>query len=360
MSDSFYVNRLKGALQGVPAIICGAGPSLYQNRDVLKRLQNKAFIIAGGSALTALAAYGIDPHMGVIVDPNTEEVERMKKVSTREVPVVYSLRVNKDVFQYLDGPLGYIKSIAGGLDALSIESELGLSQEETIGWGLSREAFSVTALNVSLAQYLGCSSMALVGVDLALEQGKRYACGVVEEKHNKLDEEAGDPGNITIKQKNADTLIKWSMEARAISDYKRKFGLNITNASNSGLEIEDVKYASLAQLEALPTYDNLKETVLKQYSDAALKIPANTIDMWKQKLKKSFMLSAKYIVEIKKASLAEAYPKALAYRLDLEEESAYKYFLQRPKRALMQHFEDNNFELWDQLYAITNYYLQSF
>ena len=65
LNRSFDVGNLKGAFSKVPAIICGAGPSLALEKERLKDLKNKnkALIIAGGSAITALSAYGLSPHL---------------------------------------------------------------------------------------------------------------------------------------------------------------------------------------------------------------------------------------------------------------------------------------------------------
>src|SRR6185503_9490810 len=50
-------SALSGKFQGVPAIICGAGPSLGKNIELLKTLKDKALIFAGGTAMNALNAY---------------------------------------------------------------------------------------------------------------------------------------------------------------------------------------------------------------------------------------------------------------------------------------------------------------
>ena len=226
LSGSFYVNLLKDKFKNIPAVICGAGPSLYNEKDVLKRLEDKALIIAGGSAITALSSYGIKPHAGVIVDPNMDEADRMERANLSDVPVIYSLRVNKDVFKYLNVPLGYVRSVAGGIESLLAEKKFSLENADIVGAGLSRESFSVTTLNVALAHYLGCSPIVLAGVDLALTCNKRYSPGIVDDNLNKMDD-SDDPGDVFVQEKTRRTSVKWVMEARALSDYKKKFGLNI-------------------------------------------------------------------------------------------------------------------------------------
>jgi len=47
-SGAFFGNRLKNQLRDVPAIICGAGPSLSKDIEHLRTLENSALIFAGG------------------------------------------------------------------------------------------------------------------------------------------------------------------------------------------------------------------------------------------------------------------------------------------------------------------------
>ena len=61
LPDAFFANKLEGKYAGVPAIICGAGPSLKSAISTLKTLENKALIIAGGSAIAALSNQGVEP-----------------------------------------------------------------------------------------------------------------------------------------------------------------------------------------------------------------------------------------------------------------------------------------------------------
>ena len=61
----------------VPAIICGAGPSLAKNINFLKTLGDKAIIFAGGTSMNVLNAKGVIPHFGIGIDPNFEQSTRI-------------------------------------------------------------------------------------------------------------------------------------------------------------------------------------------------------------------------------------------------------------------------------------------
>ena len=86
LADSFDAGGLRGKFKDVPVIICGAGPSLQMAIESMKKLKGKALILAGGSALAALSHAGVRPDLGIAIDPNPEEVLRLKANSMRDVP----------------------------------------------------------------------------------------------------------------------------------------------------------------------------------------------------------------------------------------------------------------------------------
>ena len=73
---SYFGNGLFGCFKQVPAIICGAGPSLGKVLPLLQEMNGRALVFAGGSAINALNAAGLQPHFGVGVDPNSYQYQR--------------------------------------------------------------------------------------------------------------------------------------------------------------------------------------------------------------------------------------------------------------------------------------------
>lgn len=267
LSSSYYGNRLKGAFQNIPAVVCGAGPSLEESLDTLKTLENKALIIAGGSTIAALSSRGIMPHFGVATDPNFEEVRRFKNSFAFEMPLVYSMRVHPGIFHTINGPFVYIRSGMGGLSELWLDEEAGL-QEDPIGAKLSSEAISVTLVAIAWAQYLGCSPILLNGIDLAYTNNQHYAAGVTE--CNQIREEKDISDRILqVKDKNKEmtqTAVRWLMEARSIADFAKKHPqVAWIDTTSQGLAIEGISFQPLSQ--AASTFlerDNLREKVLKE------------------------------------------------------------------------------------------------
>jgi len=246
LQNAFYANGLKGAFATIPAIICGAGPSLNQAIETLRKLEGRALVIAGGSAITALSRAGIEPHFAIAIDPNAEEFRRLQNSFAFECPFLFSTRLCSSVFQTCNGPFGYLRCGSGGPSELWLDEELGLT-DPLVGEHLSDESISVTAIALAFAQHIGCSSIILSGMDLAYTDGKRYAIGVSDEKVQ-LDQSG--PDRILRKKdkrgKYVNTAVRWVMEAASISHYAKKHPeIRWINTTEGGLSIKGIEQMGL-------------------------------------------------------------------------------------------------------------------
>ncbi|HSX13311.1 MAG TPA: 6-hydroxymethylpterin diphosphokinase MptE-like protein [Chlamydiales bacterium] len=318
---SFYVNALKNKFMDVPAIVCGAGPSLQKAIPTLKKLADRAFIIAGGSTLAALSSQGVPIHFGVAIDPNLEEYRRLKNSFAFDTPLIYSTRVHPDVFQTCSGPFGYMRSGIGGVMEVWMEEELGLF-DPLIGENLSHESISVTSICVALAQYLGCPTICLSGVDLAYTNKKRYADGVgadIDNSFQEIDAEKSSADRI-LRRKNSKgefvhTAVRWIMEASALSHFARAHPeICWINSTDDGLPIQGIPNRELNTLNFPQTFD-LKKRLNQEIAKAPM--PSNG-----EKIKE-LQISLNRIVDHLEI-LAKEKPgsKALA-ELEIQDEMAY-------------------------------------
>lgn len=250
--NSFHVNCWKNICRGVPAIICGAGVSLAEAIETIKKLENKALIIAGGSAITALNHVGIRPHIAIALDPNDEEYARIKASSCFEIPFVYSSRLQKEVLTSTNVTSGYLCSDTGGAFEKWLQDELKIGGD-TLGPELGIEALSVTTLAVPLAHYLGCGPILLCGVDLSYKDMQRYPEGVIASAKVFLEEMQAEKRSMEklVRKKNLEgqmvySLVKWVMEANCLGSYaKKNKGTKFFNASSQGLPIHSIPYLSI-------------------------------------------------------------------------------------------------------------------
>ncbi len=279
LPTSFYANRLKGCFENVPAMICGAGPSLTEAIPYLKDFQNRGLLIAGGSTIAALSSKGVPLHFGVAVDPNLEEYRRFKSSFAFETPILYSTRVHPKIFQTCNGPFGYMRSGIGGMLELWMDEALSLN-DPFIGEDLSSDAVSVTSSAVAWAVFLGCNPIFLSGVDLAYLNRKQYAEGVGiddEISFSSLDLEKCAADRI-LKGKNYHnkqvmTATRWKMERSSLSHFaKKNKHIQFFNTGAFGLSIPNIPFLSLedAKRQYLHQEIDLQMRVQKQVAIASI------------------------------------------------------------------------------------------
>lgn len=350
---SFFANDLKGCFKNVPAIICGAGPSLTASIPILKTLEDKALVIAGGSAIAALSNQGVLPHFGIAFDPNPEEYHRLKIASSFEMPLIYGTRVEPHIFHAANGPLGYLHSWTGGPCESYFEKAFNL-QKDPIGIDLGKEAFSVTTLGVAFAVALGCSPIILNGVDLAYTGMQRYSSGIVPTSDVLLEDLLKEKrvSEQLLKKKGIQgkmlyTLVKWVMESECISAYAKKHKeAEWVNVSCSGLGFKGIDNMLLEDVveKYCTTSWDLKGRVhahiqALKIEDAGFNKITYTLETLNASLKRLGKLSAeigKTLEEAKQSGTDPSPGKMTLLQLDFEEESGFECFLSHVGPALSQ------------------------
>ncbi len=257
---NFYSNMLRlaettgaksmfGAFKDVPAIICGAGPSLDPQIDFLKELDDKALIFAGGSAINALTKKGMMPHFGASIDPNPTQAERMREHQGYELPIFFKGRTHRKAFEALHGPKVYL--CGNNMYPVTdwIEEKLGI-EEPTL-----TEGYNVLHLLIDMATKFGCNPIVFVGMDLAFTDMKSYSGDVVGDAT--VSKEAITKGTDLnnnafvredINKKPVYTLWKWVAESQYTSHYAARHEQTLyLNATEGGLGFEGIQNVSLKE-----------------------------------------------------------------------------------------------------------------
>lgn len=359
IDGGFYANELRGAFQGIPAIICGAGPSLQDELETLKNLEERALIFAGGSAVTALSHRGVYPHFGVAIDPNFEEYNRFKNSLAFNLPLLYTNRLHPKVFETCNGPHGYVRALTGGPIEEWWEKELGIDLIPLRG-GFDLEALSVTTTCLELATTMGCNPIILVGVDLAFTNNAIYAGGVVDDPSFFLNQREGETRASEQLLKRKDrlgnlvyTLVKWVMESRAISRFAKKNRSNqFINSTSGGIGFPGILYQSLSTLSFPPPFD-LKGQVHQLIEKSRFSFQSNQL---LERLQTSF-LDARAIVlnALKELDRIEgndaADPengKMIFYQMELEELLSFSCCLEQVALTFQKTFYRlNRPSLWE-------------
>ena len=340
MESSFDGNGLKGVFKNIPAIVCGAGPSLANDIKTLHNLENRALVFAGGSTITALSSEGIIPHFGIAYDPNEEEVNRFKASSAFEVPLLYATRLHPGIFNTCNGPHGYLHTQTGGWGEYWMEDKLGLDQEP-LQMGFTIEAMSVTTAALQIACTYGCSPIILLGVDLAFTNNQAYTSGVVTSSNALIDKRRKEVrtsekllSRKDIYGKPIYTLIKWVMESATIGTFaKNNKEFQFINATSGGLGFKHIPNTPLREISMPRSYD-LKGAVYHAIETHPLPIPPGKVEAQLAILYESLLKAGSFVdtalEELQRVKGKNTDPetgKLIFAQMELETLDAYAAFL---------------------------------
>ncbi|MCI0382253.1 MAG: DUF115 domain-containing protein [Chlamydiae bacterium] len=367
LSRSFFTNRLKGKFKDIPMVICGAGPSLENSIEELRLVENRAIILAAGSALPILTHHQILPHLAMAVDPNLEEYEKLKETSACEIPILYAGRLCPLLFSALKGPFGYMQTQTGGLIEEWLEKKLGI-KSAPIGTNLSKESFSVTTLAIAFSVFVQCNPIILCGVDLAYTSLKRYSSGM-SEKHGKVDlknlMEDKRATDYLIFRNGVPTITKWIMESDAISDFAKKNAkYSFFNATEGGIGFSGIPNHSL---EKIVSSHLMKEYDLREKIRSAIQncyaFPKTTDQKFsrakkemQKSLKKVETIVQNYLLQLEKNRES---PMLLLLEMELKEEIAYEGLLRGVVEIAYVRFH-NEILAWSHLQKMVESYLDLF
>jgi hypothetical protein len=222
--------------EGIPAIICGAGPSLGENIEQLKKVSQEALIFAGGTALNLLSKAEIRPHFGAFIDPQFP-FDRYLEQSQFDLPIFFQSRSSHDVLLAHQGPLLWMRGNGG----LSIED--WLMDHLHISTPAFDGGWCVGSFCLALAYVLGCDPIILVGVDLACSGERVYAKGVEEKIGPQFFPKKNKYGKEVMTKTDFLMAADW-IEKFVIKHRDRTF----LNAGKGGLGFQGIADLSLPEI----------------------------------------------------------------------------------------------------------------
>jgi hypothetical protein len=225
---------LAGKCAGKPAIVCGAGPSLNSSLSLLLALQDRAIIIAGGSAVQALNVHGVNPHICAHVDPQPPH-RRFLGQRSFEAPLFYQGRFSCDLLQWVHAPLLWMPDAGNYPLEAWLAAECGIFSESfDAGW-------TVSNFCTSLASHLGCSAVIFVGMDFSCGPQEIYASQILGDEHSEA--------LIALDKDNLYSKRDWLMSADWMGAFARKNpAVHWINASAAGLELSGIERKALSEV----------------------------------------------------------------------------------------------------------------
>jgi hypothetical protein len=139
--------HLSGAYRGIPAIVCGRGPSLKNLTST------NALVIGCGAGVDALLQQKLRPHFAVHVDPDPSHT-----FSPCDIPLLFQLKTSAKTVSLHKGPR-FLMAGAGHLPIESdVQEKLSLPASFDGGW-------TAGTFGVAMALFLGCNPIFLAGLD---------------------------------------------------------------------------------------------------------------------------------------------------------------------------------------------------
>ncbi|HRW58808.1 MAG TPA: DUF115 domain-containing protein [Chlamydiales bacterium] len=332
LKRSIDLFKMKNAYQNIPAIIVGAGPSLTEDLEHIKKWKNKGLIFAGGSAIAALSDAGISPHYAVAVDPSKEEYNRLKKNKAISSHFLYSLRVFPDVFSFFSGDLGYF-SLEHPLENVLLQ-DLGHEAFSFMSKS-SPEGMSVSISSLYLAAFFGCNPIILSGMDLSYVDQKRYARGILDDgENNKIASKKA--GGQIVQKNDLTTNVFFEMEARAITYFIEQFPhIDVYNTSMKGLVIQKTEKVPLQELLKKHSAVKIDLDLMIHLEHQKAKQKVDSWDAYFKKIEKSFQHTINLIQSLK---TEENHSKKALLKILIQEELIFIPVV----KLMMQYFEERD------------------
>jgi hypothetical protein len=227
-------DSLKDACRGIPAIICGAGPSLSTVAPHFADLKNHALLFAGGTAVNALNAQGILPHLSAYVDPHPPR-DRFMAQQNFEIPCFYQNRFSSELLSAYHGQRIWMAGTGNYPIEEWLAASCGISiEEKDTGW-------TVATFCLHAALHLGCNPIFLAGMDFCCTPDAIYASGVRgEENREQLICLKDDEGNTWHSKRDWLMSGQWISETAAA--HPDRTWINLSN----GIPIQGIKKCDLS------------------------------------------------------------------------------------------------------------------
>lgn len=326
-SSSVHESKKGDSLRfsGVPAIICGAGPSIQSQLDLLRSLGNKALIFAGGSLLPVFSKEGIMIHFGAMIDPDPP-YQRFYQATFYETPFFYQMRLSHQILRLIHGQ----KLLGKGSGGFPLESYFFEGMDETkvvleSGW-------NVANFMATLAAQMGCNPIILIGMDMAYQPTQEYVEGVEESSQIKGHQFLKTvEGEEMLSRK--DLLMGRLFFSQLVKRFPRQRWINSTH---KGLVIEGMEHLPFEKVVAFldKEYD-LKGIIHSHLMEVESYQPKKIQENLKVSFERTSTIVEQLLIKLQRVYLHQKENPSKTLRegelaleeIELEEEIVYKLYL---------------------------------
>ena len=167
MARSPDVGELEDQFQDIPFILIGAGPSLDESIEFLKKVQDRAIIVASNSPYRKLINSGIKPHLVVTADPMPPTLAGFQNVNLEEVPLACPFSAYPEIVRRFSGRILSWVTFSPMVDIL--KQYLGEKPGTPI-----MEQGTVSGCVLDLSRLFGCKKVLFIGQDMCVRADGKY------------------------------------------------------------------------------------------------------------------------------------------------------------------------------------------
>ena len=167
MANSPDIGMLEGMFQDIPFILIGAGPSLDESIDFLRKVQNRAIIVCSNSSFRKLINSGIRPNLVVTADPMSPTLAGFQNVDLSDVPLACPFSAYPEIVRRFSGRIISWVTFSPLIDVL--KDSQGLSPGTPI-----MEQGTVSGCALDISRLLGCEKVLFIGQDMCVRKDGKY------------------------------------------------------------------------------------------------------------------------------------------------------------------------------------------
>lgn len=278
MPISLLGTSLKNCCQNIPAIICGAGPSLDRQIPMLIQAQEKSLLFGAGSAMQALENQGVCPHFGVAFDPDPPP-NRFLAQTGYETPYFYQSRISSRQLFSLHAQKLWMP------DADNYPLENWIYQELGLNYQLMDSGWTSANFCAMIAAHLGCNPIICVGMDFCCPRNRVYAADMQADQGNWVD-------CINANKEKRVSKPDWLASADWLDRFaKKNTEIKWVYTDQEAMPLVYVKYLSLEQvIKKLPSaFDTASFSYALTAQASLSKVTQESVDAVLNRLKKSFI-----------------------------------------------------------------------
>lgn len=274
LHDDKIITKEDSIFRDKRVFIVGAGPSLDNDIEKLRKHQDKGIILGVGTGNRILNENGIEADYRIAIDA-IQTMKNLDKSGHSQIPLIYSNMVNSELIMEYKGPKYEI--------VLSTDSMTKFFYNDLdVDFLQVRSSYSVAQVAIDMCAKLGAKEIILLGLDCAYTNDRLHA------KNDGEEEIEAHTVNIDF-EKKADSIrtydkhgqlintdiVLFSMKTQTETLVREFNEIAFLNATSQGLHIDGTRDIDLLDYFENPTF--IDQCLNKEGSDLKVNPPMDKL-----------------------------------------------------------------------------------